>query len=125
MLRILKAELFKLKKNRTFKVLCLVMLFLSFFSIGMTKLMSSEGFIDSITKEMSESEKQAFEQQMQSVSEQDTEIRLSSNMGIGISGKDPFHPTGKEAFYQSFAVGVIYYSFSRSNGSKRIFKGNN
>lgn len=107
MLRILKAELFKLKKNTTFKVLCLIMLFLSFFSIGMTKLMSSEGFIDSITKEMSESEKQAFEQQMQSVSEQDTEIRLSSNMGMTISGEDPFHPTGKEVFYQSFGNGII------------------
>ena len=88
MLRILKAELFKLKKNTTFKVLCLIILLVSFFSIGITKLMSSEGFIDSITKEMSESEKQAFEQQMQSVSEQDTEIRLSSNMGMTISGED-------------------------------------
>lgn len=107
MLRILKAELFKLKKNTTFKVLCLIILLISFFTIGMTKITSSEGFIDSITKEMSESEKQIFEQQMQAISNQDKEIKLSSNMGMTLSGKDPLHPTGKEVFYQSFGTGII------------------
>lgn len=107
MLRILKAELFKLRKNTTFKVLCLIVLMVSFFTMAITKITSSEGFIDSVTENMTESQKQVFEEQMQVNQNKDKEIRLSSNIGMTLSGEDPLHPTGKEVFYESFGNGII------------------
>ena len=45
MYRLIKAEIFKLFKNKTFKVLCIVAIILSIITIVMTSIMTEDFFI--------------------------------------------------------------------------------
>ncbi|MFA9398336.1 MAG: ABC transporter permease [Clostridiaceae bacterium] len=106
MIRLLKAETFKLFRNKTFVVLCIVALGLGIFNIGMTKLISSEDFIRKSMASMTEEEKDATIEQLKLATE-DAEIVTPGKLGVSFQGKDMFNPKTKEVFHSGFGIGLI------------------
>lgn len=106
MRRFVKAEIFKLYKNRTFVVLCIVSLVVAVFSLSMLKLVSSESFIKSSLKGMTQEQQQQFMNQLKSASSSNGKIQ-PGNIGMHIDSKDMFHPTGDEIFHAAFGSGII------------------
>lgn len=105
MLRLVKAELFKLFKNRTFKVLCVVSIILSVFMIVMSSGFMEQVMMDSLG-EMSTEEKEVIMEQMGAMSPSD-EIVIPGSLGIHLSAKDPMNPTGLEIYHSSFGAGLV------------------
>lgn len=106
MRRFVKAEIFKLYKNKTFRVLCVVSLVVAIFSFSMLKLVSSEDFIKSSLKGMTQEQQQQFINQLKGVSSSTGKIQPGS-LGVHVESKDMFHPTGDEIFHASFGNGII------------------
>lgn len=107
MLRLIKAELYKLFRTRAFKVLCIIALMLGIFLVGMSKLMASEDFIKSSLKGMSPEQQEQFMNQLNSTNGEDAPLVQPGNMGFHLNSKDIFHPTAKEIFHGSFGAGTI------------------
>ena len=91
MIRLLKAEFFKIRKNRTFKILLLISMFISIFTIISLKLLESEEF----QQELSVAVEQTNE--MLNI-ENNNEYRPGSNAGISMNYEDISNPTAKEIF---------------------------
>lgn len=104
--RFVKAEIFKLYKDRTFRVLCIVSLVVAVFSLSMLKLVSSESFIKSSLKGMTQEQQQQFMNQLKSAGSSNGKIQ-PGNIGMHIDSKDMFHPTGDEIFHAAFGSGII------------------
>lgn len=104
MLRLLTAELFKLYKNKTFKVLCIVSIFLGIFTLIMSSSVM-EKILESSVQGMSQEETAQVMEQLSSGSE--GQIITAGSMGVQIAAKDPFNPTTMEVFHSSFGVGLI------------------
>lgn len=105
MIKALKAEIYKLFKNRTFKVLgCIVFLF-SILTIVMCSPIMDKIFKDSLG-DMPEEQKEIFMQQMMN-SEESQAIVTPASLGIHIQGKDPMNPTALEVYHSSFGSGVM------------------
>ncbi len=100
MIRLLKAEFFKIRKNRTFKILLLISMFISIFTIISLKLLESEEF----QQELSVAVEQTNE--MLNI-ENNNEYRPGSNAGISMNYEDISNPTAKEIFLNSFGSGLI------------------
>lgn len=103
MLRLIKAELFKLFKNRTFKVLCIVSICLSLITFVMTT-----SIMDKLLNEAMESLSEEEANQMMDVlnSSGNEEVVTPGSMGLQIKAKDPMNPTTKEIFHSSFGIGI-------------------
>lgn len=107
MCRLIYAETYKLFKNRAFKVLCIVAVISALVFIGTAKLTSSEDFLKSSLKGMSQQQQEQFIEALRKNSTSpDSKVSLG-NIGIRASFKDMFHPTAREIFYSSFGSGVI------------------
>lgn len=106
MRRFVKAELFKLYKNRTFRVLCIVSFVVALFSLSMLKLVTSESFMKNSLKGMTQEQQQQFMNQMKGVNSSNGKIQPGS-LGVHVESKDMFHPTGDEIFHSSFGSGII------------------
>lgn len=108
MLRLVKAELYKLFKGRAFKVLCVAAVLIGLMLLGLTKLVSSEDFIRSSLSGMSTEQQDQYIETLKTASDGgDSVINQGSGMGFHINSKDIFNPTAKEIFYASFGSGTM------------------
>lgn len=105
MLRIVKAELYKLFKNRTFKVLCGVGIAISLVTILMASPLFEKLLTDSMG-DMSPEEKQVMLEQLSSETANE-QIVTPGKMGVQITAKDQMNPTALEIYYSSFGAGLI------------------
>lgn len=105
MLRLVKAELFKLFKNRTFKVLCGIAIVLSIFMMVMSSPFMEKIMMDSFG-DISVEEKKLIMEQMGSMS-QSEEVVVPGSLGMHLSAKDPMNPTSLEIYHSSFGAGLV------------------
>ncbi|MEN8076776.1 ABC transporter permease subunit [Clostridioides difficile] len=105
MLKAIQAELYKLFKNRTFRVLVVVSLLLSTLTIVMCSPVFDQILNDSLG-DMPQEQKDALMQQMTSMSDSDA-IVTPGNLGIHLNAKDVMNPTSIEVYHASFGSGVM------------------
>lgn len=105
MLKAIQAELYKLFKNRTFKVLIGVTFLLSAMTIFMCSSFFDQILMDSLGS-IPEDQKQMLMDQMTNVSESDV-IVTPGQLGINLEAKDIMNPTVIEVYHASFGSGVI------------------
>ena len=105
MLKAIQAELYKLFKNRTFKVLIFVTVLLSSMTIVMCSSVFDQILSDSLGN-MPEDQKQIFIEQMETMSDSD-EIVTPGQLGVHLEAKDIMNPTTIEVYHASFGSGVI------------------
>ena len=105
MLKAIQAELYKLFKNRTFRVLIFVTVLLSSMTIVMCSSVFEQILSDSL-ENLPEDQKQIFMEQMTSISESD-EIVTPGQLGVHLEAKDIMNPTAIEVYHASFGSGVI------------------
>lgn len=105
MLKAIQAELYKLFKNRTFRVLVVISLLLSTLTIVMCSPVFDQILNDSLG-DMPQEQKDALMQQMTSMSDSDA-IVTPGNLGIHLNAKDVMNPTSIEVYHASFGSGVM------------------
>lgn len=105
MLRLIKAEIFKLFKNKTFKVLCVVAIMLSIFMMVMSSGFMEQVMMDSLG-DIPAAEKDAILQQVGAISGSE-EVITPGSLGMQLSAKDPMNPTALEIYHSSFGSGLI------------------
>ena len=105
MLKAIQAELYKLFKNRTFKVLIFVTVLLSSMTIVMCSSVFEQILSDSLGN-MPEEQKQIFIEQMETMSDSDA-IVTPGQLGVHLEAKDIMNPTAIEVYHASFGSGVI------------------
>ena len=105
MLKAIQAELYKLFKNRTFKVLIFVTILLSTLTIVMCSPVFDNIINDSLG-DLPQEQKDALMQQMTSMSDSDA-IVTPGNLGIQLNAKDVMNPTTIEVYHASFGSGVM------------------
>ena len=105
MLKAIQAELYKLFKNRTFKVLIIVGILLSTLIIVMCSPVFDQILSDSLGN-MPEDQKQIFIEQMETMSDSDA-IVTPGQLGVQLQAKDMMNPTAIETYHSSFGSGVI------------------
>lgn len=105
MLKAIQAELYKLFKNRTFKVLIGVTVLLSAMTIFMCSSFFDQILMDSLGS-IPEDQKQRLMEQMTNVSESDA-IVTPGQLGVHLEAKDIMNPTVIEVYHASFGSGVI------------------
>lgn len=105
MYRLIKAELFKLFKNKTFKVLCIVAILLSIIVISMKSIITEDFLLKSLG-DMPQEQKMIQLEQIRVLSSDS--IFQPGQLGFKVNGaKDIFNITAIELFHTSFGVGVI------------------
>ena len=111
MIKLVKAEMYKLFKGRTFKVLACIALGLGLLVVGITQIMN-EDFLRESLKDMPQEQQDAMLEQL--FAAQDTEtIVVGGNLGFKTTGaKDPFNATPVEIFHTSFGSGVVEILFT-------------
>ena len=105
MLKAIQAELYKLFKNRTFRVLVVVGILLS----TLTRVMCSAVFdniLNDSLGDMPQEQKDALMQQMTSMSDSDA-IVTPGELGIQLQAKDMMNPTSIEVYHASFGSGIM------------------
>ena len=105
MLKSIQAELYKLFKNRTFKVLIFVTVLLSSMTIVMCSSVFDQILSDSLGN-MPEDQKQIFIEQMETMSDSDSVV-TPGQLGVHLEAKDIMNPTAIEVYHSSFGSGVI------------------
>lgn len=105
MLKAIQAELYKLFKNRTFKVLIFVGILLSTLVIVMCSSVFDQILSDSLGN-IPEDQKQVLIEQMESISESDSVV-TPGQLGVQLQAKDIMNPTALEVYHSSFGSGVI------------------
>ena len=105
MLKAIQAELYKLFKNRTFKVLIFVTVLLFSMTIVMCSSVFEQILSDSLGN-MPEDQKQALIEQTESISESDSVV-TPGQLGVHLEAKDIMNPTAIEVYHSSFGSGVI------------------
>ena len=105
MLKAIQAELYKLFKNRTFKVLIFVGILLSTLVIVMCSSVFEQILSDSLGN-MPEDQKQLLIENMESISESDSVV-TPGQLGVQLQAKDIMNPTALEVYHSSFGSGVI------------------
>ena len=105
MLKAIQAELYKLFKNRTFKVLIFVTVLLSSMTIVMCSSVFEQILSDSLGN-MPEDQKQALIEQTEIISESDSVV-TPGQLGVHLEAKDIMNPTAIEVYHSSFGSGVI------------------
>lgn len=108
MLRLVKAEIYKLFKSRALKILCVVAVLMGLMFLGITRMVSSEDFIRSSLKGMSTEQQDQYIETLRNASDGSSSvISQGSGMGFHINSKDIFNPTAKEIFYGAFGSGTM------------------
>ena len=108
MSRLLKAEMFKLRKSTAFKVLIVLSIFIALIGIGATKMISSKDFLrNSLGNTMTEQQKDDYIKRIEQMSKPSEDVSVSGSLGVHIPSEDLFNPKGKEVFYGTFGSGVI------------------
>lgn len=105
MLKAIQAELYKLFKNRTFKVLICVAVLLSTLTVVMCSSVFEKIFNDSLGN-MPQDQKEVLMEQLTSMSESEA-IVTPGQLGIQLQAKDMMNPTSIEVYHASFGSGVI------------------
>lgn len=105
MLKAIQAELYKLFKNRTFKVLICVAVLLSTFTVVMCSSVFEKILNDSLGN-MPQDQKEVLMEQLTSMSESEA-IVTPGQLGIQLQAKDMMNPTSIEVYHASFGSGVI------------------
>ena len=105
MLKAIQAELYKLFKNRTFRVLVVVSLLLSTLTIVMCSSVFDQILNDSLG-DMPQEQKDMLMEQMIAMSDSDA-IVTPGQLGIQLQAKDMMNPTSIEVYHASFGSGVI------------------
>jgi len=108
MYRLIKAEIYTLFKTRAFKVLCIIALCCSLMLIGMSKLISSEDFLKSSLKGMTEEQQEQFIEQLKSANENSmSPVSSSGSLGFTMNTADIFNPTAREIYKGTFGNRII------------------
>lgn len=105
MIKSIQAELYKLFKNRTFKVLMIIAVLLAGLTIFMGSKFFNQILMDSLGS-LPEGQKEIIMKQMTSLSNND-EVVMLNQIGIHLQAKDIMNPTAIEIFHASFGSGVI------------------
>lgn len=105
MLKAIQAELYKLFKNRTFKVLICVAVLLSTLTVVMCSSVFEKILSDSLGN-MPQDQKEVLMEQLTSMSESEA-IVTPGQLGIQLQAKDMMNPTSIEVYHASFGSGVI------------------
>lgn len=105
MLKAIQAELYKLFKNRTFKVLICVVVLLSTLTVVMCSSVFEKILNDSLGN-MPQDQKEVLMEQLTSMSESEA-IVTPGQLGIQLQAKDMMNPTSIEVYHASFGSGVI------------------
>lgn len=105
MLKAIQAELYKLFKNRTFKVLICVSVLLSTLTVVMCSSVFEKILNDSLGN-MPQDQKEVLMEQLTSMSESEA-IVTPGQLGIQLQAKDMMNPTSIEVYHASFGSGVI------------------
>ena len=105
MLKAIQAELYKLFKNRTFKVLICVAVLLSTLTVVMCSSVFEKILNDSLGN-MPQDQKEVLMEQLTSMSESEA-ILTPGQLGIQLQAKDMMNPTSIEVYHASFGSGVI------------------
>lgn len=105
MLKAIQAELYKLFKNRTFKVLICVAVLLSTLTVVMCSSVFEKILNDSLGN-MPQNQKEVLMEQLTSMSESEA-IVTPGQLGIQLQAKDMMNPTSIEVYHASFGSGVI------------------
>lgn len=105
MLKAIQAELYKLFKNRTFKVLICVAVLLSTLTVVMCSSFFEKILNDSLGN-MPQDQKEVLMEQLTSMSESEA-IVTPGQLGIQLQAKDMMNPTSIEVYHASFGSGVI------------------
>jgi len=105
MLKLVKAELFKLSKNKTFKVLCIVSILLSILMFIMTTSIFDK-IIEEATSSMPEAESEQMLNSLNFNGNGEEQVVTPGGMGIHLVAKDTFNPTVPEVFHSSFGTGL-------------------
>lgn len=105
MLKAIQAELYKLFKNRTFKVLICVAVLLSTLTVVMCLSVFEKILNDSLGN-MPQDQKEVLMEQLTSMSESEA-IVTPGQLGIQLQAKDMMNPTSIEVYHASFGSGVI------------------
>ncbi|MBU3137382.1 ABC transporter permease [Clostridium gasigenes] len=105
MYRLIKAEMFKLSKNKTFKVLCIVAIILSIITIVMTLIMTEDHLIKSLGN-IPEDQKMIQLEQIKLLASKSG--FNPGKIGVQVDGvKDMFNITTVELFHISFEKGIL------------------
>ena len=105
MLKAIQAELYKLFKNRTFKVLICVAVLLSTLTVVMCSSVFEKILNDSLGN-MAQDQKEVLMLQLTSMSVSEA-IVTPGQLGIQLQAKDMMNPTSIEVYHASFGSGVI------------------
>ena len=105
MLKAIQSELYKLFKNRTFKVLICVAVLLSTLTVVMCSSVFEKILNDSLGN-MPQDQKEVLMEQLTSMSESEA-IVTPGQLGIQLQAKDMMNPTSIEVYHASFGSGVI------------------
>lgn len=105
MIKAIQAELYKLFKNRTFKVLICVAVLLSTLTVVMCSSVFEKILNDSLGN-MPQDQKEVLMEQLTSMSESEA-IVTPGQLGIQLQAKDMMNPTSIEVYHASFGSGVI------------------
>ena len=105
MIKGIQSELYKLFKNRTFKVLIGITVLLSTMTIFMCSSIFNQILSDSLG-ELPEDQKQMLMEQIRNISDND-EIVIPGQLGLHLQAKDIMNPTSIEVYHTSFGSGVI------------------
>lgn len=104
--RLIKAELFKLVRSRSFKVLCILSAVAVVILMGATLGLTEEVLLNSLG-DMPPEQQQIFMQQIESITTNSGLVE-AGRIGITIVGiKDLFNMTTLEIFHASFGQGII------------------
>ena len=125
MIRLVKAELFKLSKNRTFKILSIIAIFLSILIF----IMTTSVFDKLVEESINQISKEQAEQMLNLGTNTENQVVIPGNMGMHINAKDIFNPTVSEVFHSSFGsgvteilIGILIAAFLAKEYSERTIK---
>lgn len=103
--KLVKAEIYKLFKNKTFKVLCVISIGLSLLMMFMSSPLMEEVMMDSLG-DMSIEQKEALVSQMSEMNSEEQVVN-AGQLGFNLTAKDPMNPTALEIYHSSFGSGAV------------------
>lgn len=105
MLRLMKAELYKLFKGRAFKTLCVVAVVLGILLVGITSIITEDFLMDSLG-DVPQAQKEQMLTDLKSMGSSDSVV-VAGQLGYNTNGvKDMFNVTGQEVFHVAFGSGI-------------------
>lgn len=105
MLRLMKAELYKLFKGRAFKTLCVVAVVLGILLVGITSIITEDFLMDSLG-DVPQAQKEQMLTDLKSMGSSDSVV-VAGQLGYNTNGvKDMFKVTGQEVFHVAFGSGI-------------------